>query len=150
MSIELKIKSKSLAAEAKIIRDEENKISKAIRRQMAYQAKTGVLDPQPEKWRVRSLNSIHLHRTLNVRHEARSTLLARAFLAGQRYRDVEQNVKCWFTLRVIIVPKVLVMVNKYRSIRPELGEREPNWPWQRKSAEFHYTEQDILDWIKGD
>jgi len=65
--IHLKIKLKSLAAEARIIRMEEKKSHGLLR------------------------NSLHLHRVFDVRGEARHTQLAYAYLNGKRYRDIERT-----------------------------------------------------------
>lgn len=67
-TIYLKVKLKSLAAEAKIIRDLENK-------------------PENKAFK----DSLSYHRKLDVRREARATLLAYAFLRGKNYRDVERK-----------------------------------------------------------
>lgn len=61
----MKIKIKSLAAEAVIIRQEERKSSGDTR------------------------TSLHLHRTLDVRREARASLLAYAFLRNKPLEIVE-------------------------------------------------------------
>lgn len=64
----LKVKIKSLAAEAKIIRAEERK--------------GGVM-----------VNSLHFHRVCDVRREARHSQLAYAFIRGVPYKVVEPNSK---------------------------------------------------------
>lgn len=65
----LKIKAKSLAAEARIIRAEEKKRRGDLRSQLAG------------------------HRKDVVRREARHTLLALAYLRGRAYRVVERSVR---------------------------------------------------------
>jgi hypothetical protein len=92
MSIELKIKSKHLTEEAKIIRFEERK----------QKAKN-----KPAFWSLRQ------HRTWDVRNENRATFLARAFLDGRAYKSVEVKIHSSNKLVVVIVPRVLAMVNKY-------------------------------------
>lgn len=92
MSIELKIKSKHLSEEAKIIRFEERKLK----------AKN-----KPAFWSLRQ------HRTWDVRNENRATFLARAFLAGKAYNSVEHKVHSMYKLEYIIAPRVVAMVNKY-------------------------------------
>ena len=67
---ELRVKIKSLATEAHIIRAEERK-AVGDRRQ-----------------------SLHLHRTIDVRREARHALLAYAFLRHMPYRRVEVTTRC--------------------------------------------------------
>ena len=64
----LKVKIKSLAEEARIIRKEENKRG-------------------PLWWGLR------LHRTGIVKSEARAALLAYGFLRGLTYRQIEANTK---------------------------------------------------------
>lgn len=73
MSIELKIKAKHLAAEAKIIRAEERKAK--------------------ESGDTAQLQSLHDHRLHTVRPAARSTHLARAFIKGVPYKVVEQTCR---------------------------------------------------------
>lgn len=87
--IKLKIKAKSLAAEARIIRKEENKLS-GLRK-----------------------HALSEHRKGTVRRHARATFLAIAYLKGRPYKTVEKT--CWnTTLRDrYIIPKVVAMVQKY-------------------------------------
>lgn len=69
--IELKIKIKSLAAEAKIIRHAELKLKRLQK-----------LD---------SREKVYLHRVNIVRPEARAAQLAYGFLRGRTYEQLEQN-----------------------------------------------------------
>ena len=71
MSIELKIKSKHLAAEARIIKFEERKLKRHKR--------------MAEARRLRE------HRLDKVRPAARSTHLAYGFLRGRAYRTIEDR-----------------------------------------------------------
>ena len=80
----LKIKIKSLAEEARIIRTEERKSKGWIR------------------------NSLRLHRIEDVRREARHSLLAYAFLRGVPYHVVEN-----YTETPIDWSKVQRMVSKF-------------------------------------
>ena len=73
MSVELKIKAKSLAEEASIIRKEEKR--------------------EKEKGNTERVQSLHHHRTQRVRRAARSTHLARALLSGKTYAQVEQSTR---------------------------------------------------------
>lgn len=109
MSIELKIKSKHLALEPAIIRKEEKKILKSIR--SGYCNDTAAAFSKYE--------SLHNHRKWNVRNEARATELARAFLIGKPYSEVEQKRKPEneFKFKRYILPRVVAMVNKYNSNR---------------------------------
>ncbi len=77
----LKMKIKSLAVEARIIRAEERKWP-GLPYNWAEQEK-----PSPYIWMRHSLWS---HRTGDVRSEARSALLAYAYLRGRRYRQLEK------------------------------------------------------------
>lgn len=64
----LKVKIKSLAAEAKIIRLEENKIMNKA---------------------SDTYTELYLHRVVSVRMEARAAQLAYAYLKGYKYKDLE-------------------------------------------------------------
>lgn len=125
MSIQLKIKSKHLSEEIKIIRHEEDK----QRQKINY-----IKSKRPIEWKdIATLSDLQSHRTHKVRTEVRATFLARAYLAGKMYSEVEQNVKDKDLLKYYIVPRVEVMVNKYRNFRTtEKVKRE-----------------DIINWIEG-
>lgn len=87
--IKLRVKIRSLAEEARIIRKEERRAKKR-----------GWIGPG-------SINeSLHNHRTLDVRNEARAAQLAYAYLRGKRYRQVEQYGE------VSIVPAVKIRAEK--------------------------------------
>lgn len=95
-SVYLKVKVKSLAEEAKIIRKEERKCK---------------LYKETEL-----LNGLHLHRTRIVRSEARATLVAYGYMKGKDYRRVEPNAKKepdW--------AKVKSMVNRYCDFEAKSG-----------------------------
>lgn len=102
MSIELKIKSKHLALEPRIIRHEERK----LKGQIKY---TGGTD-QSLIWK---LNSLQSHRVRNVRNEARATYLARAFLAGKSYAYAEKKRNDDSLFQMYIVPRIHAMVQRY-------------------------------------
>lgn len=93
MSIELKIKSKHLAEEARIIRFEERRL-KAQRR-------------------TELLNKIRNHRVHEVRNENRATFLARAYLRGQSYCALEAKILDQTKFDCLVYPRVLAMINKY-------------------------------------
>lgn len=109
MSIELKIKSKHLGLEAKVIRHEERKLKKQLR----WMANRQALPPEFE----RKYYSIHNHRVWNVRNENRATFLARALIAGKPYKTVENKIKNEDVFYQYIMPRVADMVVKYRFIR---------------------------------
>lgn len=90
----LKVKIKSLAAEARIIRAEERKL------------------PGPHATRT----GLHLHRVNEVRREARAALLAYGFLRGRWYEQIEgpgtdRDAVPW--------QRVLQLANKYGGQRVE-------------------------------
>ena len=121
MSIELKIKSKHLALEAGVIRFEERKLAK----QVSWLRK----NQQPSTKVEYKLNSISAHRRWDVRNENRATFLARAFIAGKKYKQVETSVKDPDILLFYIVPRVVSMVKKYYS--------------------YKIDDKDIRNWING-
>jgi len=109
MSIELKIKSKHLGEEARIIRFEEHKIKKQARWSRERQG-SATADSIMQTW-----HSLNHHRRYDVRNENRATFLARAYLDNKPYSSVEQkrneDQEYIFTQKVL--PRVLTMVNKY-------------------------------------
>ena len=107
MSLELKVKAKSLAAEAKIIRIEERKLKNQMKWQKLRQLS---IDTNQSIWA-----SLNHHRRWDVRNEQRATYLARAFLAGTPYIEVEQKRKDVYEYKFVqkIVPRIVSMVNKY-------------------------------------
>ena len=107
MSIELKIKSKHLGLEAKVIKFEEAKLKKQVR---------WFCDKHmPADHVITKLNSITDHRKWNVRNENRATFLARAFIAGVPYKTVEHKVHDKAKLYCYILPRVVAMVNRYHN-----------------------------------
>ena len=103
MSIELKIKSKHLALEPAIIKKEEEKLklrAKYYREKQEF-GKANVLEYK--------LNSLVSHRKTIVRDEARATYLARAYIAGKNYSDIERNCKDYLPC----YDRVSKMVYKY-------------------------------------
>lgn len=122
MCIELKIKSKHLALEPKIIRHEENKLKRRIKSHRSDDRTSSI----SLEWK---LNSLTNHRKIVVRNESRATHLARAFLAGRPYVHAEQKRKNDTYFAYYIVPRVVAMVTKY-------GQGE-----QRKA-----TKDTILNW----
>ena len=120
MSVQLKIKSKHLALEAGVIRFEEDKLKKQIR---------WLRDKDMPHVRVEgTLNNLAAHRRWDVRNENRVTFLARAYIAGKPYKQLERTVKDYYLLRNYIVPRVTSMVKKYHS--------------------YKTTDTDIVNWIK--
>ena len=97
MSIELKIKSKHLGLESKVIKHEERKLKKQIR----WQSDRGGADSKL----LHQYQSIHNHRVWDVRNENRATFLARAYLAGKPYKSIESKVHDVAVLRCYIIPR---------------------------------------------
>lgn len=103
----LKVKANSLAAEAKIIRRDEKKMAKWAKK--ARDAK--------EKERAAQVREgLHNHRAYQVRHEARATHLARGYLNGLSYTDIE----CW-TYSLPDFERVLRLVLKYGDDDPRVA-----------------------------
>lgn len=108
MSIELKVKSKHLGVEATIIRHEEHKLKK----QIAWAKENGKSEETNLRDQWSSLNS---HRRWDVRNENRATFLARAYIAGKPYKQVEQKreISKEDVFQNKILPRVLALVKKY-------------------------------------
>ena len=83
MSIELKIKSKNLSEESRIIRFEEHKIKKQARWSRERQGSV-TADKIMDTW-----HSLNQHRRYDVRNENRATFLARAYLDSKTYSSIE-------------------------------------------------------------
>ena len=115
MSIELKVKNKHLAEEAKIIRFEERKQLNAAR----YATKKHLNDPGRF---YKTYHSLSLHRKWDVRNENRATSIARAYLAGKSYKSVEQTCKDIGKRDYYIVPRALTMINKYGETKISEGD----------------------------
>lgn len=110
MSIELKIKSKHLSLEAKVIRFEEKKLKKQIE-----WCKNRTDDSKlRETW-----ESINHHRRWNVRNENRATFLARAYISGKDYRIVEKKRNDDGLFHQYIKPRIVSMVVKYKFHKSE-------------------------------
>ena len=94
MSIELKIKAKSLAAEKRIIVTEEYRLRRRIAKHCANARKAGkpIYDGRYNTL-LSMLHSLELHRLRVVCPAARETQLARAFLRGCAYRNVERTCR---------------------------------------------------------
>ena len=117
MSVELKIKSKHLTLEAKVIRFEERKVIKQIK-----WLKTN--EPKNAYYAELQLCSLINHRKYVVGIENRATFLARAFIAGTPYNKVEvkrRDDKA-YEFNTMVIPRVYEMVKKYApyAVRKEL------------------------------
>ena len=147
MSIELKIKSKHLALEPAIIRKEEQKLLKQIKyTKQFHQVNDDFSDLiYPLHAKYTSLSS---HRKWDVRNEARATYLARAFLHGQSYKDVECKRHDDYVFKTYIIPRIFAMVAKY-------GPNKIHKFWNGKRYDFRPEEADplteaIKEWSKLD
>lgn len=107
MSVELKVKEKSLAEEARIIRREELKAKKSARYHREHQDEENAA--RYEKTRL----SLYEHRIDIVRHECRATNLARAYIKGTPYRVVERSTHADALEQGRLIKRVHKLVNKY-------------------------------------
>jgi hypothetical protein len=148
MSVELKVKSKHLSEEARIIRFEERKQLKQYQwAQNQYRA-TGNNDMYP-RWHDKAFiayYSLNQHRKCDVRNENRATFLARAYIDGVPYTTVEQKRKpeneSYF--QILILPRVWAMVAKY-------GNQDGDRIWNREKNKNEATavlKQKIQQWAK--
>lgn len=122
MSTELKIKSKHLSLEAGVIRFEERKLKKEIKR------------TRKDDTKLRNLwYNINYHRRWDVRNENRATFIARAYIAGKNYKDIEQKRKPEneYKFQNYIIPRIVSMVQKYGSF-----------------ADSKISKLEIADWSK--
>lgn len=83
----LKVKIKSLAAEAKIIRQMANKPRMVREEGLSVKVPCGFYYSSEMRF------DLHSHRRFDVRREARSAQLAYGFLRSKSYRSMEE--KCW-------------------------------------------------------
>lgn len=117
--IYLKVKIKSLAVEAKIIRNEEKRCKSSSLREGLYR-----------------------HRIDVVRKEARHTLLAYGFLRGLSYKDMEPNAKVapdW--------NKVRKMVEKYGTHVPPFWWNAIK-DWKAYDESVKNAKQHLVDILK--
>lgn len=144
MSVELKIKSKHLSEEARIIRFEEKKLLKGYRWDIAQHKAAGHNDPlKPyDSSNYRKFTSLRYHRRQDVRNENRATFLARAYLAGVPYTKVEQKRKNEFHFLRYILPRICSMVARYG---PHI---DGDWEWDRTKNKYVPTNQ-LRDKIKA-
>ena len=101
MSLELKIKTKHLAAEATIIRFEENKL-----RDRKQDRSPGSL-----WWKINT------HRRHELREEQRAAFLARAYLNGARTArrmEPKRRPEKEYRFKHSIIPRAAKLINKYR------------------------------------
>ena len=152
MSVELKIKSKHLSEEARIIRFEENKLLKGYRWEINQHKSVGNNEPlKPyESSNYIKYKSLNHHRRWDVRNENRATFLARAYIEGVPYTKVEQKRKDEFHFLYYILPRVASMVAKYgkKKIEKEAWEGSFSDRKKVKNPEYIQLEKDIKAWSK--
>lgn len=85
MKTHLRVKIRSLAEEARIIRHEERRALKSATWARTRQQPAELSAAEAE------YDSLHHHRTVDVRQEARAALLAYGFLRGRPYREIENS-----------------------------------------------------------
>lgn len=152
MSIELKIKSKHLSEEARIIRFEEKKLLKGYRWEINQHKTDGHNEPlMPYKSsNYTKFESLNNHRRWDVRNENRATFLARAYIAGIPYNQVEQKRKeeNEYTFKWRILPRVASMVSKYGNKRIQKKVWEGSYPNRKEvnNPDFIQLEKDIKAW----
>lgn len=125
MSVELKIKSKHLSVEAKLIRFEEIKLKKQVDWLKERQ--------QPADEQLATMNSLIGHRRWDVRNENRATFLARAYIAGRAYNTIEAKRNDNALLKFVIFPRVCSMINKYGPASDRLYKK-----WNRDRKQYEY------------
>lgn len=127
MSIELKIKEKSLAEEAKIIKLEEAKLKNEARVLRIKEHFVSNDEPFKQTLEARrrkaeaGFDNIYRHRIGVVRPECRATHLARAYIKGLPARQVERHA-----YELPLMNRILAMVNKYHSKEITLKDIK-NW-----------------------
>lgn len=141
MSVELKVKSKHLSEEARIIRFEERKFRKQVEWLKGRQ--------QPYEKEHATMMSLKEHRRWDVRNENRATFLARTYLAGKDYKTVEHKCNDLVMLRCYIFPRLCEMVNKYGPPAQKLSKK-----WNRERNRYEYDpelwkehEKKVLSWL---
>jgi hypothetical protein len=147
MSIELKIKSKHLSQEARILRFEERKLLKNLRSNIDWHKTSGSND-EYAIWQDKNFNnysSLHSHRTINVRNENRATFLARAYIEGTPYLEAENNRKPEkeYDFKCAILPRVIAMVLSYG----KLGSVDKEYcPAKRRQVATKTLKDKISTW----
>ena len=141
MSVELKIKSKHLGEEARIIRFEERKFRKQVDWLKTHQ--------QTYDKEHTTMMSLKQHRRWDVRNENRATFLARTYLAGKDYKTVEHKCNDLVVLRCYIFPRLCEMVNKYGPPADKLSKK---FNIERKRYDYDpelwkQHEKKVLTWL---
>lgn len=151
MSVELKIKSKHLSEEARIIRFEERKVFKQYEWAKRQHYATGSNDEYPY-WKDQAWNtwhSLNQHRRWDVRNENRATFLARAYLTGKDYKTVEHKCNDLAVLRCWIFPRLCEMVNKYGPADQKLVKKfnRERMRYEYDSEPWKQHEKKVAAWL---
>ncbi len=99
----LKVKAMSLAAEAKIIRNQEKKRAKQVRHALKNNYENVAL------YHDKVRNGLYLHRIGIVREEARATNIAYGFLRNKKYPQIESfaySVPDWKRVEELVLKYV--------------------------------------------
>lgn len=133
MSLELKIKAKSLAAEVLIIKKEEAKLKRlAKRREKARQ------------WTPDKIAVLYSHRKNRVSRPSRLTHLARMFLKGRAYYEVEQfawDEPNWKEVGRMAQDYGLIGYNAFDN-KQDLAQKTEEWI---QHAKAYYS---AVDWVE--
>lgn len=150
MSVELKVKSKHLSEEARIIRFEERKVFKQYEWAKRKHYETGSNDEyrywDDDAWRT--WHSLNQHRRLDVRNENRATFLARAYIAGKPYNTVEFKRNDEYLFQAYIVPRVVSMVAKYGPKKLSLKIYDRVSRSYVDNPELALLKKNITEWAK--
>lgn len=144
MSIELKIKAKSLTAEARIIRSIERRLRKQINRLKANAFREPKSDEDRERWISEARakrDGVQSHRRFIVGAEARNTHLARGCLRGVPYRAMETKVHPVNRLTAGDWKAIDAMVTRYgEGDKRDLAQRLEQW---KQEAADHLIAMDL-------
>lgn len=116
MSIELKIKAKSLGAESQMIRKEEIKLKRSARWNDEHQKPAEAAKFQTKR------RALYEHRVQDVRFESRATHLARAYIAGKPYKSIERSTRDDADTKTRLWKRVHTLLKKYHN--PEITQAE--------------------------
>jgi hypothetical protein len=141
----LKVKIKSLAEEATIIRHEERRVKRSLKwwlDQTAVNVEDGSTVPENAQPAIDSYRSeyfgLHNHRTYEVRNESRASQLAYAFIQGYPYSRVEDPTK---TRKAVPTFRIAELALKYGKVNIPA-----NTPYNKRRDE---AEKVIRAWSEG-
>lgn len=114
----LKVKIKSLAAEATFIRKEENKAKASFRYLKNKQGEEARYQRALDAW-----DGLRRHRIFDVRDEARASLLAYAFIRGKSFSYVEASTKI-LTPYGTLNPDLNSLLGKVARMATKYGDKD--------------------------